>query len=39
MAAYLGNSLIKSILKPFEGDAEILLLNFLVYLQIARRYL
>ena len=39
MAAYLANSLIKSVLKPFEGDSEILLLNFLMYFQIARRYL
>ena len=37
--AYLGDSLIEIVLKPFECDAKILLLNFLVYLQIARRYL
>ena len=39
MAPYLGNSLIKTVLKSFESDAEILLLNFLMYLQIAKRYL
>ena len=39
MAACLGNSFIKSVLKPFEGHAEIFLFDFLMYLQIARRYL
>ena len=39
ITAYLGNYLIKSVLKPFERDTEILLLNFLTYLQITRRYL
>ena len=35
----VGNSLIENVLKPLEGDAEILLLNFLMYLQIARKYI
>ena len=35
----VGNSLIENVLKPLEGDVEILLLNFLMYLQIARKYI